>query len=78
MLYTGDTKTAIACSFLENNPKSAETAMEILLADYKALLAENTALKSENLLLKEALETAQENTIFDLFLPKKGKRTNGS
>lgn len=70
MLYTGDTKTAIACSFLENNPRGAETAMEILLADYKALLSENAVLKSENLLLREALETAQENILFDLFLPR--------
>ena len=74
MTYTGNTKTAIACSFLENNPRGAETAMEILLADYKALLSENAVLKSENLLLREALETAQENTIFDLFLPKKERK----
>lgn len=70
MNYTGNTKIAIACSFLENDKNGSATAMKILLDDYKKLLVENAQLKQENARLKIALEENEDNSIFNYFLPR--------
>ena len=68
MNYTGNTKTAIACSFLENDKNGSATAMKVLLDDYKKLLVENTSLKQENNFLKATIEEMKTDQVLEYFL----------